>query len=454
MRRSRLSRHAMILAGVLYALPIHAAPEAAKTIGRLPPVETFALSNGLAVAVLRSDVAPVVSVQVWYHAGSKDEPRDRRGTAHMFEHLLFRGTQHVRPELHAQVVNALGGAVSAATDEDATRFIDTLPAEQMDYAIRLEAERMRNLLFRKAAIDGEREVVKDELRQQAGSPFATGLLRCLAVAYLKHPYAWTAAGNAAELDAITADDLRKFYDAYYQPANALLVVVGRVTVAEVKASADRWFGPIAKAEAPPRPAASLAEPPQTGPRHEVVEPGQVGLTLIGWHTPAARDKDSYALQVASVVLGGGDASRLKQRLKLPDAKTKKPLALEAGMDAILREDPGMVVALGAYLDPAQAAAVEAAITDEVGKLAARGPGADELRRAKNQLQSGLTFSLENAQGVGEAIGRAWILTGDPGRFTRDLDELERVSAADVQRVTKQYLAPDRATVVVIPPKAR
>jgi zinc protease len=372
----------------------------------------------------------------------------------MFEHMMFKGTEHVRPDAHAQSIELLGGYVNAATDEDATHFIDTLPAVYLDHAVRLEAERMRNLRFGKAMIDAQRSVIEAEVRQQDASPFARGLLLCLAGAYQKHPYAWTSAGNPKELAATSPDDLKKFYDTYYQPNNALLVVVGKVTAAEVKASAEKWFGPIAKASDPPRPAAVTAEPPQTARRHSVAEPGQVGLTLIGWHVPAAKDKDLFPLQLAANVLGTGDSARLKLRLKTPDTKTRRALALDGGVDAFIREDPGILIALGAFLDPAQADAIEAAIADEVGRLAARGPTTDELRKAKNQVESGFLFSLETAQGLGEAIGRSWIFSGNPGSFQREVDELEKVSAADIQRVVKQYLSPDRATVVVIPPKAR
>jgi zinc protease len=310
------------------------------------------------------------------------------------------------------------------------------------------------LLFGKSAVDSEREVVKDELRRQDNSPFAKGLLRTLGVAFLKHPYAWGSSGHAKDLDAITPDDLKRFYETYYQPGNALLVVVGKTTTAAVKASAEKWFGPLPRAADPPRPAAALQEPPQTSKRREVVEPGQVGLTLVGWHVPEARHKDIYALQVATIVLGAGDGSRLKRRLKTPDPRTRRAIALDAGIDAIIREDPGMAIAYGAYLDPAQADATEAALFDEIGKLAARGPTPDELRRAKNQVQASFVFSLENAPGLGEAIGRSWILTGNPGAFVQDIDALDKVSAADIQRVVKQYFSTDHATVVVIPPRAR
>ena len=454
MRRSLLARFAIIVTGLVAAMPAAAAPDAPKVIGKLAPVETFALPNGLQVAVLRDDAVPVVSVQVWYHAGSKDEPRDRRGAAHMFEHMMFKGTVHVRPDAHAQSISEIGGHGNATVDEDASYYADTLPAAYMDYAVHLEAERMRNLLFRAPQIDAAREVVRDELRQQDASPFARGLLSCLAVAYLKHPYASTAAGNLKDLDAISADDLRKFYDAYYQPGNAMLVVVGKVATADVKASAERWFGAIPKASDPPRPAAAAQEPAQTTRRREVAEPGPVGMTLVGWHIPPAKDQDIAALQVTSLVLGAGDGSRLKLRLKTADPKTKQALAFEAGMETLVHEDPGVAVVFGAYRDPAQADAVLAAILDEVGKLAAKGPTGDELRRAKNQAQSGFVFALGNVQGLGEIIGRSWVFTGNPSAFMREVDQIEKVSIADVQRVVKQYLSADHATVVVVPQRVR
>jgi zinc protease len=431
------------------------APAAAQSaVSKLPNVETFTLPNGLAVSVLHTDAAPVVAVQVWYHVGSKDEPRDRRGSAHMFEHMMFKGTAHLRGEEHAQFINGIGGYVNAQTDEDATHYINTLPSDYLDFAIHLEAERMRNLLFRKQMIDTEREVVKEEIRQQENSPIAKGFLRFLEVAYSKHPYAWTAGGTIKDLDQTSPADLQKFYNAYYQPNNAMLVVVGKVSAADVKASAEKYFGPIPKAAEPPRPAASAQEPEQKTKRKETVEAGQIGLTLVGFHVPPAKDKDVYAVQVASIILGAGESSRLKQRLKAIDPKTKRPLALDGGMEAIIREDPGMSIALGAYLDPAAADGVEAAIMDEIAKLGASGPKADELRKAKNQVQSGFVFSLENAQGLAEAIGRSWILTGNPTSFIKDVDAIEKVSAADVKRVVKQYMTPDRATIVVIPPKGR
>jgi len=460
-----MGRRILVLAGLLGsgavlaqpAAPAKApqpppAPPKPQAIAKLPTIETFALANGLSVAVLATDAVPVVAVQVWYHAGSKDEPRDRRGSAHMFEHMMFKGTEHVRSEAHAQSINGLGGYVNAATDEDATHYVNTLPADYLDFAIHLEAERMRNLLFRPDMIATEKEVVKEEIRQQENSPIAKGFARFLSIAFTKHPYAWLSGGNLKDLDATTPADLKTFYDAYYQPNNALLVVVGKTTAAAVKASAEKWFGAIAKGGTPPRPTAQAVEPPQTAKRREVVEPGQLGLVLAGFHIPAAKEKDTYALQLASIILGAGESSRVKLRLKTIDPKTKRPIALDGGMEALVREDPGMAIAIGAFIDPAQGDAVEAALLDEIGKLGAKGPTPDELRKAKNQVQAAFVFSLENAQGLAQAIGRSWILVGDPTAFIRDVDEIEKVSGADIARVVKKYMSTDNATIVVIPPR--
>ncbi len=365
---------------------------------------------------------------------------------------MFKGTPHVAPEEHARHINRLGGYVNAATTEDATYYYETLPAEHLDFAIKLEAERMRTLVFRDDMVATEKEVVKEEIRDQQNNPLARGFLRFLEVAFTKHPYAWTAGGTIADLDATTTADLKAFYDTYYQPNNALLVVVGNVTLDDVKASVTKHFGALTRGPAPPRPADAAAEPTQTAQRREVVDPGQLGLTLVGYKIPEAKHVDVYALQVLALILGSGESSRLKQRIKAVDKQSKQPLGLDAGAQILIREHPGLLAIFAAYLDPAVTATIEKALLEEVAAMASKAPTASELRKAKNQVQAGFVFSLDNASGIGEQIGLSWILTGDPGQWMRDLDELEKVSAADVQRVAKSYLTPEQATIVAIPPR--
>jgi len=455
-----LSRHraavAALIAGCLAAAPAaDAAPRRAapgpKSALVLPKLETFKLDNGLQVAFMHRDGAPVVSIEVWYHAGSKDEQPHRRGSAHMFEHIMFKGSQHVPPEVHAQEINRLGGYVNAQTTEDATHFFEILPSDYLDFAMSLEAERMRNLLFRKDMIDTEREVVKEEIRKNLNNPLVRGLETFLHTAYKVHPYAWTSGGTIADLDATTPADLKKFYDTYYIPNNALLVVVGNVTLDQVKAAAEKHFGPIPAGPTPPRPAASLQEPPQTAPRRATGDPSQIGLIIAGYKIPAAKHPDVYALQVLSLILGGGDSSRMMQEIKTLDPKTKRPLGIAAGTQVLIREDPGIFAAVGAFLDPGKAQAVEDMLLAQIKQVATKAPSAAEVRKAKNQIQASFVYGLENADGIAEQIGQSWILTGDPGQWLRDLDQFEKVTPADVQRVAKTYLDPKAVTVLVVPP---
>jgi zinc protease len=432
-----------------------AAPPArppASTGPKLPNLETFTLENGLRGVFLRHDTAPVVAVEVWYHVGAKDEPRDRRGSAHMFEHIMFKGTERVRPEEHARFVSGVGGTANAHTSEDATAYVQVVPSEYLDFVLQLEAERMRNLLFREDMIKVEREVVKEEIRQQENDPISKGLLRFLEIAYSKHPYAWTAGGTAADLDRTTPADLKKFYDAYYQPGNALLVVVGQSSLAEVKSLAEKHFGAIPGQKAPPRPADEAPEPPQTTKRREVVDAGQIGIVFAGWKIPEAKHDDVYALQVLSLVLGGGESSRLRQRIKTVDPKTRKAPGVEAAAPILVREHPGLFLAIGVYREPTGGDAVEAALFDEIARAASKPPTGDELRKAKNQILSGFVFGLDSPLGLAEQIGQSWILTGDPTQWVRDLQAFEKLTSADIARVAKQYLVPERATVVVVPPK--
>lgn len=417
----------------------------------LPPIEQVTLENGLRVALLRDASAPVVAVQLWYHAGSKDEPRDRQGSAHMFEHMMFRGTAHVRPEGHARFIAGLGGEYNAQTTEDATFYKNVVPAAYLDFVVGLEAERMRNLLFRDDMIATEREVVKEEIRRQLADPIVRGLRRFLATAFKAHPYAWTAGGDLDDLDRTTTADLQAFYQTYYQPSNALLVVVGDATLAQVRAAAEKHFGSIPGAPPPPRPALTTPEPAQTAQRREVLEPSQIGIVFAGWKLPPGKSDDIHALQVASLILGAGDSARLRQRIRAVDPARKKPLGLDAAVPFLVREDPGLLLTIGVFRDAADAAAVEAAMFDEVGKLAAKAPTADEVQRAKQQLLASFVLGMDDPGGLAELLGQAWILTGDPTQLGTELSALDRVTPADVKRVAGTYLQAAQATVVVIPP---
>jgi zinc protease len=429
--------------------PAAAAPAAKKGAFPLPDVKGWTLANGLQVFYLGVHDAPVVTVQVFYHVGSKDEPRDRRGTAHMFEHMMFKGTEHVRPEEHARMIDALGGDSNAFTAWDVTGFRDTLPREHMDFAVQLEAERMRGLLFRKDMIAREKEVVKQEKRLRDQSALSRAVDELSGLAFTRHPYAWSAAGVPEELDRVDADGLKKFYDTYYQPNNAAIVIVGDVAEEDAKASVERWFGKIPKAAEPPRPADAAEEPPQDEGRTAVADKAaQVGIVIGGYRIPAAKHPDMAAIRVAASILTDGESSRLKDRIVHKDK-----IGVGAGGQVLALEQPGLFFVFAAHLQPEEARRCEAAITEEVARLGATGPSAKELDKAKNQLSARFVFGLESVGGLAQQIGMSWINTGDGRAWLKDYDAIAAVTAADVKRVVKTYLTPAHLTLMTVPPFA-
>jgi zinc protease len=440
------------LAGLLGALAAPAAgagPAPAKATAplTLPKVETWTLENGLTVFYLGVHDAPVVTVQVYYHVGSKDEPRDRRGSAHMFEHMMFKGTTHVPPEEHARMLDKLGGSSNAFTQWDVTGYHATVPRQYLDFAVQLEAERMRQLVFRPEMVDREREVVKEEKRMRVdNNPLGRAVETFFQMAFLKHPYAWTAAGFIEDLDALTPDDLKTFYDRYYQPNNAALIIVGDVSADEARAAAEKHFAPIPRGKAPPRPADAAAEPAQTQTRRDVAErPAQVGIVIVGFHIPEAKHPDMAALQVAASILADGESSRLYKRIVRKDK-----IGVAAAGQVLALEHPGLFFVYGAHLDGEQSAKVEKALLDEVARLGTTAVPARELEKAKNQLSARFVFGLESVEGLAERIGMSWITHGDGTAWLGELARLQAVGAADVQRVAKKYLVASNMTVLVVP----
>jgi zinc protease len=402
----------------------------------LPALDTWTLENGLTVAHMPVSRAPVVTVQVWYRAGAKDEPQGKRGLARMFERLMFQGSPRVPPGKHAEFIDRIGGRVDAKSTEDATWFTSVVPKDYLDFVLELEADRMRDLVLRDSAVAQERDVARQRLAQEAYDPVQAGLRRFLPLAFQSHPYGSPAGGNAADLESITTADVRAFYDAYFNPDNALVVVVGDATRAQVEAAVTQRFGSIERGADITRPSAGRAEPAQSGMRRKQVASLGVGLVIGGFHIPEAKHPDIYALQVLSLILGSGDTSVLGQRLK-----RDRKLAVDVGGQALVWEEPGIFALMAAYEQEDKGAELAAALLEEAQRMQ-KGPSTSQLRRASNQIQAGFVYGLEGVAEIGQQVGTSWILTGDAGQFLRDLDALSAVSAQDVARVAKAYLTED------------
>jgi zinc protease len=410
-------------------------------------IKSWSLPNGLEVLFLADHKAPIATVQVFYHVGSKDEHVGIRGVAHMFEHMMFKGSAHVPPEEHDRLLKEVGGQVNAYTTEDLTAYHDTVPPSYVGFALELEAERMRNLKLFQVTIDSERKVVEEEKRLRVDNdPIGKALERFRALAYAKHPYNWTAIGTIEDLDKVTPADCQRFYDTYYQPNNATLIVVGDVDEAAVRKLVERHFGPIARGPTPPR--AYTPEPPQTAMRSASLRiEVQIPVVVGGYHVPRAADPDMAPLEVLAAVLSAGDSSRLTQRLVRRDH-----LAIAAGGVTEALEDPGLFIVYAAYLPDRDGRKVEAAITEEIGRVRDQPITRDELDKAKNQLAAGFVFGLQTVDGIAGELGRAEYVEDDWHRFVDRGNRYLSVTAGDVQRVARKYLVDTNLTrVTVVPP---
>ena len=414
-----------------------------------PDVREWDLPNGLKVLFLADHKAPLATVQVFYHVGSKDEHVGNRGVAHMFEHMMFKGSTHVPPEDHARLLKEVGGQVNAFTTEDVTAFHQTVPPSVVDFAIKLEAERMRGLRLFPATVDSERRVVEEEKRLRIdNNPIGQAIERFRALAYTQHPYRWTAAGTLEDLERVRPEDCQAFYDKFYKPNNATLVVVGDVDEATVRRAVETHFGPLPRGAPPPR--VTIEEPPQTSPRAatltlDVSLPVMVG----GYHIPGARDDDVPALEVLAAILSAGESSRLYRRLVRRDK-----LAVAAGGLAEVMEQSGLFIVYAAHLPGKDQDKIRLALSEEVARMRSSRVTAGELTKAKNQLSAGYLFGLESVDGIARELGLAQLVQGDWHRFLDGQKRYAAVTIADVQRVAARYLADHNLTLVTLTPKPR
>jgi len=424
------------------------ATPAAAAKGSAPDVKQWQLPNKLKVIFVADHKAPVVTVQVFYHAGGKDEPADKRGIAHMFEHMMFKGSTHVKPEEHARFIDAVGGNENAFTQDDATGYHDTIPPGALDFTLKLEAERMRNLTLTQKTIDSEREVVKEELRLRLeNSPVFKAVDKVLHMAYTVHPYRQSPIGEKKMLDTVTVEDCQKFYETYYRPNNGTLLVVGDTDEKTVRTLVQKYFGPLEAGPEPPRPSTALVEPPQTLLREATLAiPVQLPAVIGAYHIGPGDSEDSYALEVLGLILSGGESSRLHQRLVRKDK-----LAVFAGGQMFEHEEPGLYLTFGFFLPGGDGAKVRAALEDELQKVIDAPVDAKELEKAKNQLAARAVFERERATELASRMGVDGIVSHDPLRLFNAPAKYDAVTAEDVQRVAKKYLQKSNETMVMLQP---
>ncbi len=406
------------------------------------PLAERTLDNGLKVIVYEDHTAPVVAVNVWYKVGSRNEPADKKGMAQMLEHMMFKGSENVGPEEHARLINQSGGSANAFTREDVTAYFETLPAEKLERALRLEAERMQNLIVDPEQFRSERKVLKEEYHaRMQNNPTSRAIQRFRQVAFEGTPYAWTPAGTPDGFDNIAVADLKRFYQTYYAPNNAVLVVAGHVQPERAFALVREHFGDVPRSELPEEIDVSMPTPEEMQAAR-IRMPVQLPAVIGGYPLPSAGSEDAAALEVAGTILSAGKSSRLQQSIV-----REQNLAVAAGGVPQFYKDLGMMLLFAFYTPDQNPSDVQSALLAEIDKLRNEPVGDRELQKAKNQLKSQYVFNLDSISGVANAIGEAEVIRGDARKFLRGKSRYEDVTAEDVQRVAQTYLSKDRLTLV-------
>jgi len=409
-------------------------------------VQEFILENGLKILLLEDHKSPAVTFQVWYRVGSRNELDGKSGLSHFLEHMMFKGTKKVGPEHYSQIVARNGGRSNAFTSTDHTVYFATMSREKIGIAIELEADRMRDALLDGNYFEAEKKVVMEERRLRTEDNPAAALGEVMgAVAYTVHPYRRPVIGWMGDLEKMSREDLRSHYELYYAPNNAFIVVVGDFSTPEILAKIKGEFGKLARGASPPM--VEAEEPPQRGERRVTLKKeAELPFLALYYHVPNLKDSDNFALDLLAVVLAGGRSSRLHQELIYHQRVARSIEADYGGLSV-----DSSIFSVSAQLMPEKPLGeVEKALDAIIERLRTEAVADKELEKAKNQVEAAFVFGQDSVFGQAMRIGQyesveGWRL------LDRYLEGIRKVAAADLLRVAKRYLDPDRRTVGTLIP---
>jgi len=409
------------------------------------------LQNGLEIYSIEDHSSPTVAVQVWYHVGSKDDPDGRSGFAHLFEHMMFKGNEHLTPNTFEELTENVGGENNAYTAPDVTVYHEVVPSNYLEPVLWAEAERMSSLALNDANFNSERDVVKEEYRQRIlANPYGEFSLAIDQESFAAHPYKRPSIGNITELDAAQLPEVKAFHSTFYRPDNATLVVVGDFKASDLETWTKKYFGPIPKPTTK-IPRVAVVEPPRKEDRHEVLSSAKAPLPAfaVTYLAPSVRSKDEPALDLADEILSGGQSSRLYQSLVY-----EQQVAQRASFDADLREDLGLltfrvIVASGKSLPEA-----EKSLNDQIENISKNGVSEAELDKAKNRFLTGKLMERETNNGKASALGEAAVIYRDPNHINTDLARYQAVTTSEVKDVLSKYLAGKKKIMIEYLPEAK
>ncbi len=443
------NRFRQIVGGMVAIVIALATPLAA---AGLYDADHFTLANGLEIVVISDHRAPVVTHMLWYKVGAADEPPGKSGIAHFLEHLMFKGTKTVPPGEFSEVVARNGGRENAFTSYDFTGYYQTVASDRLGIVMRLEADRMRNLVLDQSLLEAERQVVLEERRSRTdNNPAARFAEQVTAAQYLNHPYGIPVIGWEHEIRALILEDIRLFYDTYYRPNNAVLTIAGDITTETVRHLAEKYYGPIAPLSVPPR--VRPQEPPQLAARRLVHSHRQVARpsfrrTYLAPSATAGQTEHALPLVLLAELLGGGSTSRLYQSLVVEQKMAVSSGSFYSGSGLDLAQ-------FYVYASPSDGyslAEVEAAVDAVIADVIENGVREEALKRVKTRFIASTIYARDNVRSAARIYGRA-LTTGRTVEHVKTFPErIEKVSAADVHRAAKYVFDKRRSVTGLLRPR--
>ena len=402
----------------------------------------FDLPNGLHLIVHRDTSTPIVSVDIWYHVGSKDEDKEKTGFAHLFEHMMFQGSSHVKKTEHFNFIHQAGGTLNGSTSHDRTNYFETLPSNQLKLALWLESDRMGYLNVNSENFNNQRDVVKEEKRQrQDNVPYGTKWLNLFSKSFKGEPYGWVPIGSMDDLDNATLEDAVSFYKRYYSPSNAVVVISGDINFDEAFEYTNRYFGNISRnvtdKKVFPKIGFNVGEVKET-----IYDSIQIPAIFIGYKIPGLKSDDAPALELFTSILGESKSSRLYSNIVY-----RNNLAKSAGAFAWDNELGGLLVISAMGFVNSDLDEIEKSITEETNKLITGTIAGGEIDKAKNNLEAGIIESLQTNIGKADTLAYYWTYFRNTNLVNTVFDKYSGITEDDIKKAASKYILDNNRVVL-------
>jgi predicted Zn-dependent peptidase len=414
------------------------------------PLEEFTLTNGLRVVLSPDRAIPVVSVAVYYDVGSRNEREGRTGFAHLFEHMMFQGSENVPKAAHFQYIFNAGGTMNGTTSTERTNYFQTLPSNYLPLVFWLESDRMRSLKVTQENLDNQRNAVQEEKRlRYDNQPYVNAFLRMNELIFTNPANAHSTIGSMEDLDAATIDDVQEFFRIYYAPNNAVMTIVGDFDNNEARALIEKYFGNIPAQPDPPP--VDVSEPEDVAfleeTFHDALAPAPA--FVVGWKIPERRTPEFYALSLAGTLLFEGDSSRLYQKLVKGDESV---VSVEGGVDE--RRGPSALYIFALPKPGQEVGTIRAQIFDEIARIAAAGPSEAEMEKLRNSLCNDAVRGRQSTMYRAQRLAEFALYDSDPRLIDSELDQYLNVTAEDIRQAVARYMTvPNRVVLDIIPAAA-